>query len=279
MVKFVVTGPEQTDQARGALGHLSYHFTGFTEVRNATSTGFEVVFAFPTLPGLPAPEADVPDEYFGSGLRYKDVTIDGVTLKTPYRGVIDRVLEEGADYSVDTTGMNMDAADFFRVSETRSNKDNMALVRSVFSGDDKLLGGTVKDKLNGFNGNDFVNGRGGNDVLYGGRGNDVLKGGNGRDRLDGGAGRDRLEGGKGADVFVFADSGRDRILDFRNNVDKVVLDSEALGFSDTLSGAQVVRQFGAVVGGEKALDFGGGNVLIFDGLGRIGSLSDDLQIV
>ena len=54
----------------------------------------------------------------------------------------------------------------------------------------------------------------GDDTLFGGDGADVLSGGDGNDTLDGGLGDDDLTGGAGDDVFVFGDTGNDRITDF-----------------------------------------------------------------
>lgn len=74
----------------------------------------------------------------------------------------------------------------------------------IFSGNDKVSGGT---------GNDFIDGGAGNDVLSGDEGNDTLLGGEGDDRLTGGIGDDDLVGGAGNDTFVFErGSGADRIF-------------------------------------------------------------------
>jgi VCBS repeat-containing protein len=83
------------------------------------------------------------------------------------------------------------------------------------NGDDFLSGGDGADVLNGDNGDD---------VLNGGSGSDKLDGGNGGDLLFGGAGNDQLTGGTGTDVFVFsAGDGRDTIVDFKAQNDKIVL--------------------------------------------------------
>ncbi len=59
-------------------------------------------------------------------------------------------------------------------------------------------------------------------------GNDILGGGDGDDVLSGGLNDDILVGGAGADVFVFT-AGRDSVLDFQDNVDTLMIRSEAWG--------------------------------------------------
>ncbi len=91
-------------------------------------------------------------------------------------------------------------------------------------GNDRLNGGPGNDTLRGGDGNDTLLGLGGNDTLLGEAGNDTLNGGLGKDRLFGGSGSDGLTGGKGRDVFVLErGSGRDRILDFQNGLDRLGL--------------------------------------------------------
>lgn len=278
MVKFIVTGKHVTDQAHGMLGFPSFAFVGIAEITETTATGFNFDLVLPVFPGFPVPES-VPDVYSGSGLAYKNITKNGITLKTPHQGTIDSIEETGSNWSTSTTGMGLSAADFYQVSVTKSNKDNAALVRDVFSGKDLLKGGQAKDNLNGFNGNDSVYGRGGNDILNGGNGNDKVFGGSGKDTIQGGNGRDILKGGAGADTFVFGDSGRDIIRDFQNNTDTVRLDASALGFNESIGFPKLLNKFGTVVNGDNALDFGDGNILIFDGLNNLNQLSNDLEIV
>lgn len=296
MVKVIFTGTVETDQAHGALGFLSVHFTGFYQVEDATASGFSVTYEIPFIPVITTGDK-VPDVYSGVGLSYTDITFDGVTLKTPSGGTITEVREEADDYTSDTTGLDLAASDFYRVSATADDADNFELLKSVFSGDDILKGGAVTDKLGGFGGNDRLAGRRGDDVLFGGggkdkllggggedrlvggSGRDLLKGGRGSDELDGGGGRDRMAGGGGADTFVFGASGRDVITDFKADVDRVELDASKLGFGAGLSGSEVVSTFGTVIGGKAALDFGDGNKLIFKGIADLGLIADDLVIV
>jgi len=115
-------------------------------------------------------------------------------------------------------------------------------------GDDLLKGGRGRDILEGDDGADRLVGGRNNDQLSGGRNNDVLLGGHGRDTLDGGysndtldggKGHDRLTGGQGWDVFLFHNkSGRDRILDFENGIDRIDLSRLDVEFSDLLFSAR-----------------------------------------
>ncbi len=118
-------------------------------------------------------------------------------------------------------------------------------------GNDTVSGGNDDDKLFGEAGNDSLSGDAGHDILTGGAGLDTLSGGTGRDILTGGLGIDQLTGGQDADVFVFtadaltdpstpvainlAGSGidvknsADRLTDFTQGSDKILLDLEAYG--------------------------------------------------
>lgn len=117
-------------------------------------------------------------------------------------------------------------------------------------GQDTLNGGDAFDSLNGGAGNDLLDGGDGNDVLLGGAGSDDLVGGNGNDRLDGSQGNDLLDGGvgndayiggAGADQFVLrAGFGRDRLFDFEDGQDQIIIDSSlATSFADL-----TIRQVG-----------------------------------
>ncbi|MEO1006657.1 MAG: FG-GAP-like repeat-containing protein, partial [Cyanobacteria bacterium J06638_38] len=109
------------------------------------------------------------------------------------------------------------------------------------NGRDTIIGGRGNDVLRGNAGNDILEGSSGwdtlfgnknNDTLFGGLGNDELRGDRGNDVLDGGKGNDLIFGGVGADKFVLrAGDGTDRIVDYRDGLDKFVL-SGGLEFSD-----------------------------------------------
>ena len=160
---------------------------------------------------------------------------------------------------------------------------------------DFLVGGAGRDVINAKKGNDVVEGLGGKDTLKGGLGNDQLFGGNGgdrlfgdggkdrlnggdgQDRLNGGAGRDRLTGGENADKFVFrVGSGQDRVVDFQDDKDVIVVDDALWNGNKTV--AKVLNKFGTQVGDHFELDFGSGDVLIIRNT-TSAQLLDDFNIV
>ena len=140
------------------------------------------------------------------------------------------------------------------------------------AGNDTLLGDGNNDILRGGAGNDQVHGGPGDDTLFGGSGFDRVFGGDGKDRLHGGAGQDQLTGGFGADTFVFdKTSGRDRILDFRNDVD--VIDMKGLG----LAGVSAVLAKASQVGDNVVFDFGVSLKLTVEDM-TIAELRDDILV-
>ncbi|MEO1145606.1 MAG: Calx-beta domain-containing protein [Cyanobacteria bacterium J06638_22] len=91
-------------------------------------------------------------------------------------------------------------------------------------GDDLLNGGAGNDRMLGGTGNDTLNGQGGDDALRGGAGNDVLRGGAGNDRIAGERGNDLIETGGGRDrISIRSGQGFDRVTDFTNGQDRIVL--------------------------------------------------------
>lgn len=103
------------------------------------------------------------------------------------------------------------------------------------NGDDVIRGFAGRDELDGRRGDDTLLGGSGNDDLDGDEGDDLLRGGSGNDTLEGGSGDDVLVGGTGADIFVFEpsdNSGRDTIRDFTSGQDRILFDSDGLGFND-----------------------------------------------
>jgi hypothetical protein len=119
------------------------------------------------------------------------------------------------------------------------------------SGDDAILGGGGKNKMLGDGGNDTLQGGGGADNMDGGAGDDLLFGNGGKDRMfggfgadtfRGGSGGDTMDGGAGADVFVFGQgSGRDRVLNFEDGIDRIDLEGVAFGDLTITSFALGVR--------------------------------------
>lgn len=145
------------------------------------------------------------DEFRGSGFQYDS---NGI----PTSGT---VKSYGAyDYAgkvVLVTGISVLVRKIVDAAESSGKADDMRIIKSELSGNDKFLGGKRDDTLFAYNGND---------MMRGAAGNDRLNGGDGKDRLEGGAGRDTLIGGDGADTFIFRKTGhsdgnsRDKIMDF-----------------------------------------------------------------
>ena len=146
------------------------------------------------------------------------------------------------------------------------------------AGNDFIKGGTRRDLLEGGGGNDSLSGNLFDDTLIGGSGDDTLKAGGDDDVLEGGSGDDFLKGGDGADRFVF-DQGfdTDRIADFDPDQDVLVL-SQALtgGLTDP---AAVVNKYLALSANGYALNFGNGDILIFESGSSISGLSDAIEIL
>jgi uncharacterized protein YkwD len=123
------------------------------------------------------------------------------------------------------------------------------------SGHDLLNGGAGDDTLSGLSGDDSLYGKAGDDSIRGGDGADMLSGLGGSDRLHGGGGDDLLRGGAGADMFVFGGGeGRDRVLDFEDGLDAIVVAGPA-----DLS-EMVVKDIGAHV----LIRFDGTTVIVED---------------
>lgn len=144
------------------------------------------------------------------------------------------------------------------------------------SGANVLLGNKGANLLSGLAGNDRLRGDDGADRLFGGDGDDRLFGGLGNDRLNGGKGNDVLTGGAGADIFVFAD-GRDRITDFTDNVDTIVLDADDLGLANARI-SRVVDLFD-IRNGNAVLDMDDGMLLTIRGVRNVAQLADDITII
>lgn len=145
-------------------------------------------------------------------------------------------------------------------------------------GNDRLSGHGGKDKLFADAGNDKLFGGAGMDVLAGGAGNDKLSGGGGNDWLDGGTGNDKLKGGGGADQFLFnTTGGHDKIKDFTDNVDTLVLDHTMHGGIATAADALLLAHD---TGSNIVFHFGAGDTLILKGAGGAGTafLLDDISI-
>jgi Ca2+-binding RTX toxin-like protein len=151
-------------------------------------------------------------------------------------------------------------------------------------GNDELSGGDDRDQLEGGDGDDTLSGGDGadrlsgdedDDQLDGGQGDDQLEGGDGGDVLKGERGDDRLEGGDGRDRFEFSRTyDTDRIVDFKDDVDTIVLDGARLGVTskaDALSLATVVN-------GNTVFTFDTGDVLIVENIADPNLLANDIDI-
>jgi Ca2+-binding RTX toxin-like protein len=128
------------------------------------------------------------------------------------------------------------------------------------------------------NGHDTVYGGAGNDTVNGGGGNEVIFGEAGNDSLLGGIGNDTLWGGADADRFVFlAGCGGDRVGDFEDGIDTLVLDDALWGGG--LSVAQVIAAYASVIASDTVFDFGGGNTVTLAGWALPASLGDDIAFI
>lgn len=147
------------------------------------------------------------------------------------------------------------------------------------SGHDQLLGTDAPDVFDGSAGRDVLKGFGGPDILLGGGWSDRLVGGAGRDKLAGGQGVDKLTGGGGRDQFVFGrNDGRDRITDFQDDKDTLILSRDL--WSGWHSRADVLQEFAHINAKDQAVfRFDDGDVLKLDGVTSLASLRDDMQIV
>jgi subtilisin-like proprotein convertase family protein len=153
--------------------------------------------------------------------------------------------------------------------------------------DDVLIGGTGRNSLHGGAGNDELDGTAGsggplrasegNDSITGGAAADRLDGGAGNDTLTGNGGNDELAGGSGADVFVFETGfGRDRIIDFTDNVDTL---SFATAFAQGLGVAQFFDEFAQIIRGQIQFDFADGSTLRVSGVSTLAQLYDDVSFI
>lgn len=124
-----------------------------------------------------------------------------------------------------------------------ANVENITLVGSTpFAAgnelDNVLIGSDSANWLLGNDGNDTLNGKGGNDVLFG----------------------DRPGGTAGHDTFVFDGAvGQDVIGDFHHGEDTIRLIGSYASFAEVQ--AHFVQN-----GGDGAIDLGGGNLIVLQGV-------------
>lgn len=171
---------------------------------------------------------------------YGNDGIDSVTLNTGGKGVLLQDQGFTTTHITDKSGdgsfhLNLIAVETVSLTHAGDEARLNGVIRSLFTngGNDKVIGSASAEQVNLGDGNDYAALLGGNDTIDGGAGSDTILGGGGDDRLLGGAGADKITGGAGndlitggagADHFVFAPvEGRDRITDFQNGVDKLVI--------------------------------------------------------
>jgi Ca2+-binding RTX toxin-like protein len=144
------------------------------------------------------------------------------------------------------------------------------------AGNDFLTGGTRRDTLEGGTGNDTLIGNSFDDLLDGGDGDDFLNAGGQNDTLIGGSGNDTLKSGGGSDTFVF-DLGHeaDLVLDLDLTRDTLEISLLLAAGRD----AQALEDAAERVGNDVRLDFGGGDEILFQGLGSTDGLADVISIV
>lgn len=145
-----------------------------------------------------------------------------------------------------------------------ANLENLVLAAN------RAQDGAGNELANLLQGNPFAN------ALRGFGGADRLMGAGGNDLLMGGLGSDTLGGGAGADVFVF-NHGRDRILDFQNDIDTIRIDDAVWG-GGARSVAQVLKS-ACVVNGDTVIAFGNGHSLTLQNFTHIQALANDLAII
>lgn len=150
---------------------------------------------------------------------YSDNTIRGRGGNDQLTGSLgdDRIMGgTGDDILSDPDGTNFLSGQAGDDTLTLGNGSDNSIAKGG-RGDDRLYSGAGDDTLRGGHGDDILNGGRGSDALYGGRGDDIL---------NGAAGSDFLKGHAGADQFIFntEDQGHDKIADFTDNVDLIVLE-------------------------------------------------------
>lgn len=147
-----------------------------------------------------------------------------------------------------------------------------------------LRGGGGNDTITGYSGGnpaststlDSIEGGSGNDVLAGANGDDTILGGSGNDIIRANGGNDTVAGGSGADTFIFGLSSEvDTILDFQDDIDTLRLDATLWGGGMTAQ--QVVNTFADDSSGDTIFDFGGGRIVVLDGVTDKQDMVDDLS--
>jgi Ca2+-binding RTX toxin-like protein len=150
--------------------------------------------------GGPTPDAATASLILGG----ENVTWDAQNIPTggTVTGMVLRAEDAGDSFYFGLLGTSVSAVNFYKAAITASTTDDLALLRTILSGHDRLVGQGLEDYFFGANGNDTMLGGGGSDTILGDGGQDLLQGGNGNDSLQGGIGNDTLQGSFGADTLA-----------------------------------------------------------------------------
>lgn len=221
------------------------------------------------------------DNYFIYNIYDEALSMGGTGFEAigaapPTKGTVEALGDWFRDSSGDwyeyfaVSRLNLPMADLIDAIFTPSNKDDLALVKSQFSGNDRIYLSDFDDSMDGFRGADVMYGNDGRDILDGGKGKDKLFGGRGKDKLKGGDGDDIIRGGRGRDVETGGD-GEDTFR-FRTGDDKsIITDFDARGSSHDvidLSGLRSIKNWSDLTnnhmerdGADVVIDGRGGDVI------------------
>ena len=285
-----LTGGTGADILSGGTGNDFYNFVGFGDVLIESNLGgtdlvfastnwvlgdhFEnLILAELSLIGGTGTGNGLANRLTGNsgantliGLGGNDVLIGGAGLDRMVGGADNDIyiVEQAGDVVVEALNGGLDRVDTGLSHALALNVEQLVLTGAA------VINGTGNDLANRLTGNSAGN------LLRGGGGNDTLLGAGGADQLWGEAGNDVLIGGVGADAFRFT-LGRDVVADFANDVDTIQVDN-ALWGSTPRTIAQLLAM-GDIVGTSAVFDFGGGHVLIVQGVSSLAILGNDLAIV
>lgn len=157
-------------------------------------------------------------------------------------------------YSVYDVSVSMSA--FRDAALTATEADDLAVMRTAFSGNDTMTLSDFNDSWRGFAGNDRIDGKDGGDKIKGDDGNDRLNGGKGDDKVYGGSGHDQINGGSGADK-LFGNKGRDTIKTGTGDDVATGGDGEDVFVFVTGDGADEVKDFDAIGSKHDVIDLSG----------------------
>ncbi len=182
-------------------GTLSFSDNSFTGIGLQNAGGVYLYDDFLRI-DTPAPTANDP-RFFSIDLAFSAGVITGGTMLA---WAMQQTTGQ-QDYFFD---ISRPAIDFNSVLASTSTADDVAMVRSLLSGDDfiKVTGGSSY-LFSGY-GNDRIEGANGNDSIYGGPGRDVVLASGGADHVYGGTSNDRIFAG-GANDVAKGDAGNDSV--------------------------------------------------------------------